>query len=157
MPKLKQVRERAGYTQAQTARELHIDRSLINKFENFRCLPTPEQAIQLCELWKWKLRNLYTENELLSLDNKKIKCAQAPNNVCTAQKINFGAITYNYCVRVKKSNFPLLTKNVLNRCGLYSNREFLCWAYRKLEQKYKKLLKKEQAQIEQAQNTYEKY
>ena len=148
MPKLKQVRERAGLTQTDVGNWLGKDKRDISKLENYIFFPNAQDLDVLLKKFNCGVLELYNRNEIPVSTLKK---AVETHDTCKT-----GVITYNYCVRLKKSNFPLLTKNVLNRCGLYSNREFLSWAYKMLERKYKKIIKKEQAQIEQAQtNTYE--
>ena len=141
MPRIKEFRERAGYSQAETARQLKIDRSLINKFENYVVLPIPADAQKICNFWNCKLHDLYNQNEILSFKSKNIKCAQVQNGVCTLKNVNSRVNTYNFCVRVHRDDFPLLTKNTLAECGYNSLREFLWQAYKVLQKRYNKIKK----------------
>lgn len=141
MPRIKEFREQAGYSQAETARQLKIDRSLINKFENYVVLPIPADAQKICNFWNCKLHDLYNQNEILSFKSKNIKCAQVQNGVCTLKNVNSRVNTYNFCVRVRKDDFPLLTKNTLAECGYNSLREFLFQAYKVLQKRYNKIKK----------------
>lgn len=131
---LKAVRESRRYTQASTARALNIDRSLLNKIENGVCLPTPKLAQRLCELYNCKMSDIISKEDFHFV-NKKRKCAQCQNDVCTPKKTKSRVNTYNYHVRLNREDFPLLQKNELKRLGFSSNGDFFAWAYEKLKKR----------------------
>ncbi len=143
MPKIKQLRERAHMSQSETARILKMDRPLLNKIENYVVLPTPDDARKLCYLWRCDLEEMYAPDEVLRLDFKKSKCAQPQTLMCTAQNNKTRVTNYNFCVRLNKADFPLLTKTTLSECGFHCLKDLLATAYAILEKRYKKLNKKE--------------
>jgi transcriptional regulator with XRE-family HTH domain len=49
--KLKKLRETKGWTQAQTARLLRIQRNAYGAYEQGRCMPTNELLIDMSILW----------------------------------------------------------------------------------------------------------
>ena len=128
---LREIRIARGLTQQQVADILNVDRPLINKFENNVCLPTPSVVNKLCELYKCKVKDLFNSEEI---NFKNIKCAHGQNVVCTLKNSQNRVNTYNYQVRLKKGEFPLFEKNELKKRGFNSHKQFLEWAYKKLEE-----------------------
>lgn len=127
--KLKEFRLKNHYTQSETAYLLGIDRILFNKIERGVCMPSPQILLKLTEIFKCDVCELFTTEELNIL-----RCATSKKGMCTPRKLKSRVNTYNYCVRVKIGDFPLLNKTDLKNLGFLTNCDFLKWAYEKLEQ-----------------------
>lgn len=137
MPKIKQLREQKGLTQLQLAEMLKVTRPMVSYFESYDCLPTPATMVELLAKLDCNIDDIYSKNELDFAKVKKAKCIQSKIE-CIQRANGAGRVTnYNFCVRVNRADFPLLTKSTLSECGIHSLRELLAIAYGVLEDKYK--------------------
>ena len=143
MPKIKQLREQKGLTQLQLAEMLKVTRPMVSYFESYDCLPTPTTMDELLTKLDCNIEDIYSKSEFDFAKIKKAKCIQGKIE-CIQRANGVGRVTnYNFCVRLKKADFPLLTKTTLSECGFHNLRDLLATAYAVLEKRYKKLNKKE--------------
>ena len=143
MPKIKQVREQKGLTQLQLAEMLQVTRPMISYFESYECLPTPTTMDELLTKLDCNIEDIYSKSEFDFAKIKKAKCIQGKIE-CIQRANGVGRVTnYNFCVRLNRADFPLLTKNTLSECGFHNLRDLLATAYAVLEKRYKKINKKE--------------
>lgn len=141
MPRIKEFRERAKITQLELAKSLKTTRPIVSYFEHYECLPTPEQLHNLLNILNCNINDLYQKNEITYKDNRNIQCIHAKTECIQTVGVNSRVNTYNFCVRVHRDDFPLLTKNTLAECGYNSLREFLFQAYKVLQKRYNKIKK----------------
>ena len=151
MPKIKERRLTLGISGSQLAQYLGKDKRDISKIENYYFLPTKQDLENMLKILNCDVLELYDKNELpieiiqkiIVAENniKKHSVATAKTCVATKDNGNSRVNTYNFCVRVRKDDFPLLTKNTLVECGYNSLREFLWQAYKVLQKRYNKIKK----------------
>ena len=149
MPKIKERRLTLGMSGSQLAQYLGKDKRDISKIENYYFLPTKYDLENMLKVLNCDVLELYDKNELpieiiqkingVENNIKKYNVATVKTCVATKNKGNSRVDTYNFCVRVHRSEFPLLTKNTLSECGYNSLREFLCQAYEVLQKRYEKI------------------
>ena len=135
MPKIKQMREQRGLTQSEVGAWLGKDKRDISKFENSYFFPTRKDLLVLLKNFDCSVLDLFSEEELPVATSKTL--------VATHERAKARVTNYNFCVRVNRADFPLLTKNTLSECGFHNLRDLLATAYAVLEKRYKKINKKE--------------
>lgn len=151
MPKIKERRLTLGMSGSKLAQLLGKDKRDISKIENYYFLPTKQDLENMLEILNCDVLELYDKNELpieiiqkiIVAENNIKKHSVATAKTCVATTIggNSRVNTYNFCVRVRKDDFPLLTKNTLAECGYNSLHEFLWQAYKVLQKRYNKIKK----------------
>lgn len=62
--KLAGLRVNAGLTQEHVAEELHVSKSTVGKWENYKTSPTSIQLNKLCELYGCTLDDVYIPDKL---------------------------------------------------------------------------------------------
>ena len=139
MPKIKQMREQRGLTQLQLAEMLQVTRPMISYFESYECLPTPTTMDELLTKLDCNIEDIYSKSEFDFAKIKKAKCIQGKIE-CIQRANGVGRVTnYNFCVRVNRADFPLLTKNTLSECGYKTLRAFVEEAYKLLQKRWQKI------------------
>ena len=136
MPKIKQMREQRGLTQLQLAEMLQVTRPMISYIESYACLPTPRVMEELLIKLDCAIDDIYTKSDIDFAKSKKTKCIQGKTECIQCVNGISRVTNYNFCVRVNRADFPLLTKNTLLECGFKTLREFIEEAYKLLENKY---------------------
>lgn len=126
---LREARLRCGYTQQELGALIGKDKILICKIEAGYCMPTEEDLQIICNA--------------LKIDPKS-EVATAKTRVATRVAEKSSTNTYNYLVRVPRSEIPLLTKENLKKCGMRSSKEFLLHAYKQFAKKLNRIKKGEQ-------------
>ena len=146
MPRIKEQRLKLGMSGSQLAQYLGKDKRDISKIEK-----TKQDLENMLKILNCDVLELYDKNELpieiiqkiIEAENNIKKHSVATAKTCVATTIggNSRVNTYNFCVRVHRDDFPLLTKNTLAECGYNSLREFLWQAYKVLQKRYNKIKK----------------
>lgn len=120
---LREIRIAKGLTQKQVADFVNKDKRDISKIEN-----------EVFDLTEKDLKILSQKLDCNKKDLKNNSVATSKFRVATGLNLKSQVNTYNYHVRLKKSEFPLFEKNELKKRGFNSHRAFLEWAYKKLEE-----------------------
>lgn len=118
---LKLFRERAGLTQQTLGEAIHKDKIMISKFENDICLPNLQDLQKLCSKLQIPQRVL----QYPSVATAKIE-------VATGGKAKSRVNTYQVHFYANKSDFPLLTKRIMKKCGFNGFREVFFEGYKRL-------------------------
>lgn len=126
---LREIRISRGLTQKQVADAIGVRRTLYIEIEKGCCMPN-------FATFK-KLHSFLNMEHKIDIDFKNLvleECRHAKKTMSTSQNLKNRANTYNYQVRLKKGEFPLFEKNELKKRGFNSHKQFLEWAYKKLEE-----------------------
>ena len=75
--------------------------------------------------------------DLFSEEELPVATSKMP--VATHGKAKGRVTNYNFCVRVNRADFPLLTKNTLSECGYKTLRAFVEEAYKLLQKRWQKI------------------
>lgn len=149
MPKLKEVIAARGKTQKEVAEALrkkdkNIDRSMLNKFVNYVCLPKPSTTSDICEILDCDVLDLYDviEMDMLSMTTKKRK----PSIHGSKDFKSHGEHIYNLTVEIdRKVAWQIFSKKALNMLGYKTKSEMIRDLLNKELKKYEHLLAKEKA------------
>jgi transcriptional regulator with XRE-family HTH domain len=137
---LTEQRQAQELTQTELAAKLEnqgtkVDKSLLSRFENYVCLPTPETLKALCQVLECNKLDLYdiAEIDLIS-DIPQNKPKTAPVRQKSTRHTNI----YNLAVRLDRSVLQVLNKRVLQMFGYKDITDFVNKCVDRLIKRYNK-------------------
>ena len=101
---LKQFRLQKGIKAKELAEAIETDEPMISKFENFKCLPTPDKMKGICEVLKCSIDDIYEKNEYTFVAKKKKR---------TTEEAGF----YKLTVKLNTTDKELFDGEFLRMCG----------------------------------------
>lgn len=141
MVRIKEKRIEQGLTQPELAKSINKDVPLISKFENFVCLPVPEDATKLAKTLKCTtILELYDEEDLKFLNQQQSK----PKKKRDATEL----LVYRLTADLPRDAINWLTKENLQLLGFSSIRD---WANNCFD-KFKKRVQKKKSHFDCNQN-----
>ena len=141
MVRIKEKRIEQGLTQPELAKSINKDVPLISKFENFVCLPVPEDATKLAKTLKCTtILELYDEEDLKFLNQQQSK----PKKKRDAIEL----LVYRLTADLPRDAINWLTKENLQLLGFTSIRD---WANDCFD-KFKKRVQKKKSHFDCNQN-----
>jgi len=139
MNRIKEKRIEQGLTQPELAKEINKDVPMISKFENFVCLPIPEDANKLAKVLKCTtILELY--------DEKDISFLKTPTKSKKRNKSEL--LVYRLTADLPRDAVNWLTKENLKMLGYSSIRDWANDCYKKL----KKTITKKKSHLDWHQN-----
>ncbi len=119
---LKELLQSKGLQQKDLAEHLGVDKSYISKLANYKCLPTPEQAVTICEMLDCNILDIYNKKEIdLILGTKK------------ASRNKDEGLYYKLSVRLNKSGCNCLKIENLKLLGFKTKKEWVLDCIEKLK------------------------
>lgn len=129
---IKEKRIEQGLTQPELAKSINRDVPLISKFENYVCLPTPEDAAKLVKILKCTtILELYDEKEITFIKKHR------------NQKDNDNLHCYKLTAELPRDAINWLTKENMELLGYKSIKHWVNKSYEKLIKRIKKKKNKE--------------
>ena len=128
---IKEKRIERGLTQPELAKSINRDVPLISKFENYVCLPTPEDAVKLLKMLKCtSILELYDEKDITYLKQNK-------------QKANDNLHCYKLTAELPRDAIHWLTKENLELLKYRSIKDWVNQCYYRLIKRIEKKINKE--------------
>ncbi len=141
MVRIKEKRIEQGLTQPQLAKSINKDVPLISKFENFVCLPIPEDATKIAKTLKCTtILELYDEEDLNLLKSTKLKSKKKRDAI--------ELLVYRLTADLPRDAISWLTKENLQLLGFSSIKD---WANACFD-KFKKRVQKKKSHLDCNQN-----
>ena len=128
MASIKDKRIEQGLTQQELAKRLDKDVPLISKFENFVCLPVPEDAHRLASVLNCNILEIYDEAEITFI--QKTKSTKKPKD-CDLN-------SYKLTAELPRDAVNWLTKENLSLLGFASIRAWANDCYERFVKRIKK-------------------
>lgn len=123
---IKEKRIEQGLTQPELAKSINRDVPLISKFENYVCLPTPEDAAKLLKMLKCtSILELYDEKDITYLKQEK-------------QKANDNLHCYKLTAELPRDAINWLTKENLELLKYRSIKDWVNQCYYRLIKRIEK-------------------
>jgi len=130
MVRIKEKRIEQGITQPELAKYIKKDVPLISKFENFVCLPVPEDVNKIAKKLKCTtILELYDEEDLRFIQEQK-KQKRAKDDI--------ELLTYRLTADIPRDAINWLTKENLKMLGYSSIKSWVNDCYRKLVKRIQK-------------------
>lgn len=130
MVRIKEKRIEQGLTQPELAKSINKDVPLISKFENFVCLPVPEDATKIAKTLKCTtILELYDEEDLKFLEK-----ATTPKKKRDAVEL----LVYRLTADLPRNATDWLTKENLQLLQYSSIREWVNDCFNKFKKRVKK-------------------
>lgn len=128
---LKLIREQNGLKGYELAKAVGTDASMISRFENYKCLPTPETMDGICRELSCGVADIYEPIEITykipeSAKRKKPKPADK----------------YRLTVDLPAEAQEFLSR-AIRKCGYKDITNWVTWCYERLQAQYRLILQKE--------------
>ena len=128
---LKLIREQKGLKGRELADAVGTDASMISRFENYKCLPTPETMDGICRELSCSVADIYEPIEITykipeSAKRKKPKPADK----------------YRLTVDLPAEAQEFLSR-AIRKCGYKDITHWVTWCYERLQAQYRLILQKE--------------
>lgn len=112
--------------QKELAKITNTDKRYISEVANYKCLPLPEQADQICKYLGCNILDIYNKKEIDLILGTKRKS----NNIDSD-------IYYRLSVRLNKSSRDCLKKENLNKLGYKTQKEWVIECINELKKRLK--------------------
>lgn len=123
---LKELLIKNNIKQKDMANALNIDKEHMSKIANYKCLPTPEQSIKMCEMLNCNILDIYNKKEIdLILGTKK------------ASRNQDSDLYYKLSVRLNKSSCNCLKREYLQQLGFKTLKDWVLSCIKDLNNKIK--------------------
>lgn len=112
--KLKEIIQKKNIKQKDLAQALGIDEPQMSKIINYKCLPTPVQAIKMCEFLNCDIFDIYRRFEIDIKNTPKSRDNTKDDNEY-----------YHLCVRLTKTTCKCLKDGTLQKVGYKTIKSYI--------------------------------
>lgn len=123
---LKEMLNYKGKQQNDLAKALGVDKQYISKIANYKCLPTPEQAKQICEFLECNILDIYNKKEIDLILGTRNKFKAKDNT-----------FYYRLSVRLNKSSCNCLKIENLKKLGYKTQKQWVLECMENLKERLK--------------------
>jgi transcriptional regulator with XRE-family HTH domain len=127
--RLKELRIAKGRQQKELAQKIGTDEPMMSKFENYKCLPIPEQMNRLVEELGCSIDDIYEPHEVYYQRGNTTAKKKSPT-------------VYNLSVRLPRESKSFL-KKALKKCGFKDITAWILWCYERLQTQYGNIVESE--------------
>ena len=130
--RLKQLRIARGRQQKELAKKIGTDEPMMSKFENYKCLPTPQMMNLLVKELGCSVDDIYEPHEVYYQSGKPT-ATDKPKKTPTV---------YNLTVRLPREAKSFF-KKALKKCGFKDITAWIVWCYERLQTQYGNIVEAE--------------
>ena len=136
--RLKELRIAKGRQQKELAQKIGTDEPMMSKFENYKCLPIPEQMDRLVKELGCSIDDIYEPHEVYyQVGKPKAEIKKKTPTV------------YNLSVRLPRESKSFL-KKALKKCGFKDITAWILWCYERLQTQYGNIVEAEKKDFTRA-------